>query len=295
MAPIAAETLSAWTAKHGRGGRGVLAVSFDQRNHGGRLVEALANEAWRQGNARHAVDMFSIYNGTAQDLSLLISYLPAYLFPTGQHRITQHLVLGVSLGGHAAWHAVLHDPRIEAAVVVVGCPDYARLMADRARKSKLASYLASSLFGRDFFGSADFPSALVEQVERWDPAGVLLGELDAMDGREWSREPGDDEKKRLLPLMREKLGGKRILCLSGGKDKLVPYECGKPFMTWLKQALRKDGGWFNDGGTVLEDITDPEAGHEYSTAMRAEAVRFICDVISGGQETTAVGGKDSKI
>lgn len=41
--------------------RGLIAVSFDQRNHGTRKVDALANEAWRQGNDRHAQDMFSCF------------------------------------------------------------------------------------------------------------------------------------------------------------------------------------------------------------------------------------------
>jgi hypothetical protein len=41
--------------------KGLIAVSFDQRNHGTRQVDALANEAWRQGNDRHAQDMFSCF------------------------------------------------------------------------------------------------------------------------------------------------------------------------------------------------------------------------------------------
>lgn len=40
---------------------GLIAVAFDQRNHGSRLVDPLGNEAWRQGNPRHAQDMFSIF------------------------------------------------------------------------------------------------------------------------------------------------------------------------------------------------------------------------------------------
>lgn len=44
--------------------KGLIAVSFDQRNHGTRLVEELANEGWRQGNPRHAQDMFSIFRKT---------------------------------------------------------------------------------------------------------------------------------------------------------------------------------------------------------------------------------------
>jgi hypothetical protein len=66
MAPVAAQTIHAWNGriragKAGKSPKGLIAVSFDQRNHGSRLVDKLANEAWRQGNPRHAQDMFSCY------------------------------------------------------------------------------------------------------------------------------------------------------------------------------------------------------------------------------------------
>lgn len=66
MAPIAATTLTEWNnrlqnTKHKGRPTGLIAVSFDQRNHGTREVDNLANEAWRSGNESHAQDMFSIY------------------------------------------------------------------------------------------------------------------------------------------------------------------------------------------------------------------------------------------
>lgn len=39
-------------------------------------------------------------------------------------RIDQHLVLGVSLGGHSAWQTMFREERVEAGVVIIGCPDY---------------------------------------------------------------------------------------------------------------------------------------------------------------------------
>ena len=42
---------------------GLIAVAFDQRNHGSREVNSLANEAWRQGNESHAQDMFRYFHG----------------------------------------------------------------------------------------------------------------------------------------------------------------------------------------------------------------------------------------
>ncbi len=60
MQPIASRAISHWNGQR-RSTKGLVAVSFDQRNHGSRLVDAAANEAWRSGNPRHAQDMFSIY------------------------------------------------------------------------------------------------------------------------------------------------------------------------------------------------------------------------------------------
>ena len=71
MTAIAIAAITEWNKKIEQGittagsspesARGLIAVSFDQRNHGTRLVDLLANEAWRQGNPRHAQDMFSIF------------------------------------------------------------------------------------------------------------------------------------------------------------------------------------------------------------------------------------------
>ena len=55
---------------------GLIAVSFDQRNHGTREVDALSNEAWRSGNERHAQDMFGSYRLFPKK-PLQPTYLPA--------------------------------------------------------------------------------------------------------------------------------------------------------------------------------------------------------------------------
>lgn len=33
---------------------GLIVAAFDQRNHGSRLVDSLSNQAWKDGNSRHA-------------------------------------------------------------------------------------------------------------------------------------------------------------------------------------------------------------------------------------------------
>lgn len=143
-------------------------------------------------------------------------------------------------------------------------------------------------------GSQDFPKGLIEAVEKYDPAGLLLGELDTVTGEDHLHEPSDAEKTRLRPILRDTLGGKRILCLSGGADKLVPYKMSEPFLGWLKNALKKDGGWFNDRGISLEDIVDKDAGHEYSKKMKKEAVRFMSETLAGNG-TVVAGSRTSKI
>ncbi|KAK4983892.1 hypothetical protein LTR66_008676 [Elasticomyces elasticus] len=186
-----------------------------------------------------------------------------------------------------AWLALLHDPRIATAIIVIGCPDYVRLMTDRAAKSKLPSWTDGQ--GREFLGSKDFPRSLVEAVERYDPAGLLMGELDTVTGDDYIHPPSEAEITRLRPLMREHLGGKRILCLSGGKDKLVPYACGDPFLHFLKSAIDEKKGWFNDRGTRLEDVVDKEAGHEYSAKMSHVAVKWISDLLAEDSQEGALG------
>lgn len=61
MAPLAAAGLHHWNQSEENEKIGLIAVTFDQRNHGSRELDPLSNEAWRSGNERHAQDMFSTY------------------------------------------------------------------------------------------------------------------------------------------------------------------------------------------------------------------------------------------
>jgi dienelactone hydrolase len=61
------------------------------------------------------------------DTSLLIDHLGSYVFHGPDERsIIQNIVMGISLGGHAAWQVLFNDERVTAAVVIIGCPDYMR-------------------------------------------------------------------------------------------------------------------------------------------------------------------------
>lgn len=101
-------------------GRGFLALAFDMPNHGTRLVSDEANHAWDKGNENHAIDMLGMVKGGRADMSGLIDVVGGYL----RREVTGHLVLGWSLGGHSAWEAWAGEERIDAAVAVVGCPDF---------------------------------------------------------------------------------------------------------------------------------------------------------------------------
>jgi hypothetical protein len=64
MAPVASICINDCNQRPPSGDRkvGLIAVAFDQRNHGTREVNALANEAWRGGNETHAQDMFRYFS-----------------------------------------------------------------------------------------------------------------------------------------------------------------------------------------------------------------------------------------
>ncbi|KAL8669654.1 MAG: hypothetical protein Q9168_005764 [Polycauliona sp. 1 TL-2023] len=259
MGPLAAVCIDSWNHQVRSQELGLLAVTFDQRNHGSREVDPLSNEAWRSGNKQHAQDMFSIYQGTSSDVSLLMTYLSSYIFPSSNREIVSHLVLGVSLGGHAAWQY------------------YLSLMSDRAQLSKLPSWTESSPPGTNFLGSPDFPAGLLHAVGLYDPAAILVGNTDH-PVREISKElPSRNEQARLLPLMSRMLQGKRILNLSGAADKLVPYRCSQAFVDFLKRTVAP-GSWF-PGGLYLEDLQFDGVGHQMSPEMVAKTVGFVADTL----------------
>jgi hypothetical protein len=59
MADVAKTSIIDWKRRQPPDNHhGLIAVAFDQRNHGTRIVNKLANEAWKSGNETHAQDMF---------------------------------------------------------------------------------------------------------------------------------------------------------------------------------------------------------------------------------------------
>lgn len=63
MKNVASSCIQGWNQQSGSSRTiGLIAVAFDQRNHGSREVNSLANESWRDGNETHAQDMFRLEN-----------------------------------------------------------------------------------------------------------------------------------------------------------------------------------------------------------------------------------------
>ena len=103
--------------------RGLIALAFDMPNHGSRLVSEAANAAWAGGNAQHAVDMAGVVRGGAADVSAPMDLVGAYVGRGDGAAVDAHVALGWSLGGHVAWQSVVGEGRLDAAVVIIGCPD----------------------------------------------------------------------------------------------------------------------------------------------------------------------------
>lgn len=172
-------------------------------------------------------------------------------------------------------------------------------MVDRARLSKLTSWTKSDPPGSEIMGSEAFPSSFVDIVKKYDPASLLLSHVLRAPGplRDATLpEPTDAEKQELRIVLTQRLAGKRIMNLSGGIDKLVPYHRGEAFLTWFKKAISSDG-WFGDGGITFEDIIDQSAGHEVTPQMVQEAVRFVSETLEGDADKKKRRGsvRESKI
>ncbi|KAI5292207.1 hypothetical protein KEM55_008003 [Ascosphaera atra] len=240
-----------------------------------------------------------LLEGTARDVSLVIDILPAYIFPDSARDITTNLVLGVSLGGHASWSCILHEPRVKAAVILIGTPDYGNLMADRARLSKLKDWTESAPPGSEFIGSQSFPHCLVQWIRRADPAEMILAPMSDPAVKLPVRadvlpEPTDAEKESIRSIIHRHLSGKKVMLISGGSDKLVPYHKGAAFLTFLKKAISPDG-WCGDANVVLEDMVAENVGHEVTPEMYLEAVRFVGDSLAAGDEDGRPNVRDSKM
>lgn len=82
--------------------KGLLCIVVEQRNHNSRMVDHKRNLDHVE-NPRHAVDMFSIVDGTSDDVTFLLDYSKLLL---GNVKVQRWGIAGVSLGGHVAIQAL---------------------------------------------------------------------------------------------------------------------------------------------------------------------------------------------
>ncbi|KAI9428741.1 Alpha/Beta hydrolase protein [Lactarius indigo] len=182
--------------------RDFIVITFDQRNHGKRTVDQRANLRWDkktdQYKERHAVDTYSTLIGALKDISFLVDVLPSYIFPRDERTIGEWVLAGFSIGGHATWLALRHEPRIRIGIPICGCANFLAMMeqgADKYGVPRTAPYLSESL------------RAL---VDAYDPVAAPPGAF----------------------------VGKRILALSGADDTLVPWSVSRAFVEALDVGPR---------------------------------------------------------
>ncbi|GAA5973068.1 hypothetical protein JCM8115_001460 [Rhodotorula mucilaginosa] len=232
----------------------LLVVTFDQRNHGHRLVDPERNMSWMEAgrrrakvrqergmaphdldNENHAFDMFAMQTGTARDVSFLIDFLAPSLFRHDERTITDWYCAGISLGGHATWLALAHDPRITLGVPIIGSPSTFELLSHRAKNLPAPA-------GPLPLSAPFFPRSLLTAFDKLDPASPSLS-LDRWEG-------------------------KQILVLSGEEDQLVNFVHGKSgeFVERLKAKVRS---------CHVEAWVQPGTGHLCSVEMMDRACDFV--------------------
>ncbi|KAI8824017.1 Alpha/Beta hydrolase protein [Fimicolochytrium jonesii] len=178
-----------------------LVATFDQRNHGRRLLSGKQNTSWKENNDTHAMDMFAMQYGTACDVSFLIDVLPCYL----PGRVEKWGMCGISLGGHSTFLALALDPRLTVGVPIIGCGDFLTLMTGRA------AHMSP-------------PIPLPPHSEKYINAALLKVLKD--------RDPINKV---------DEMRGKAILIYSGAADTLVPASANIALVDKLTRAYEADG------------------------------------------------------
>ncbi|WVQ81181.1 hypothetical protein IAT38_003303 [Cryptococcus sp. DSM 104549] len=183
--------------------RDLIVVTFDQRNHGERIKDRQANLAFDE-NPRHFVDMAATVAGGCHDVTLIIDFLEAYLFPHGEKIIEEFVLTGISLGGNVTWRLAREEPRIKTLIPIIGLPFEAFPVYLRARASSLSPPLP--------WEAPTYPPGLRPFFQ-----GGKDGE--GLEGYE----------------------GKKILSLHGGADALVPIAQGRADLERIKSFVEGKG------------------------------------------------------
>jgi len=159
------------------------------------------------------------------------------------------------------------------------------MISERAKKSKLSTWRDED-GAASFLGSKDFPPALVEMCRKYDPKCMLF-DIPRVPEPSSAPLPGS-AGEAVRQKIEKSLAGKRLLLCSGGDDKLVPYQCSVPFVSWLKEVV---GSWLKHCDISIEDKVYPGIGHTFSLGMIEDSVRFILENV----EADSRGGPSPKI
>lgn len=221
-------------------------------------------------------------DGTSMDLTLLMDCLMISLFPEAPAEATLHAVIGYSLGGHAAWHALFHEPRLISAIILHGCPDFTRLMVHRAGLSDSFSFPDTERAGNGVVNSKWLPRGLLDLVKQYDPAAILAGRQFLTDAYYANYLEAVSANGKSEPDMAEKMAsmflGKRILNISGALDELVPYRCCEPFLQALEDATKPLNCFAKELFTIRTDILEG-VGHDLTAQAVERAVEFTITLL----------------
>ncbi|KAF8458160.1 hypothetical protein BGX38DRAFT_650332 [Terfezia claveryi] len=306
MAPIIRQCLADHYQPHTATISGLLGISFDQRNHGTREVSPLANCAFtsprpphphaHEPNPTHAMDMLGIYAGTTLDLGLVIDLLPSYLefhfnppstTPDAAAApyiplppIAQHIALGVSLGGHAAYLAALHLPKITSAIIVIGCPDYPALMLHRLKQCKLLPPTDNTNINT--ISTRYLPNSFLDLITSTSSSLPAHPQL-----------AGSPLLTRFGEELLDALEGKKLLVLSGKQDRLVPAELASGFVQSVRKEVQQVGGALFGTGAGIREVLFEGAGHEFTEGMVVEVRGFVRERMRevGGPVSYGSGGR----
>lgn len=120
----------------------LIAVTFDLRNHGKRVVDEFRNDTWKGGNKNHAMDMVSAIHGNVADLKLIVDYLPVCLDLDPLNKDPDmpikfnNIVAGYSLGGHIVIRFANAYPGLVSIINPnIGCYDMSSLLINRLKKT----------------------------------------------------------------------------------------------------------------------------------------------------------------
>ncbi|EPQ32063.1 uncharacterized protein PFL1_00261 [Pseudozyma flocculosa PF-1] len=216
-----------------------LVVTFDARNHGHRMTNQLGQQAWKQGNQNHALDLYGMIVGGARDTSFIVDLLAPYLFQHDERTVAEWVVTGKSLGGHSTWHVLANEPRIRIGVPFIGMPDYNRLLNSRTKTSFVTN------------GPPYVPGSLKSLINQIDPSVVDHESFDPARNPFW---------------------GKKICVLSGAEDRLVLWDWNEKFLKELVVGEPSGPRGEMDG---LKIHRYSGVGHEVTESMVEEAGEWI--------------------